>query len=119
MSRTNTPLVHRNKSAEGVSLLTQLLYILVFCTRYLNLFTDPPSASYWNFVLKIFYITSSAYIVYVMMRVFARTREKEYAWKLASWALAGSAVGGPLVGMIFEGWSGLRPMEVSGQHRNY
>lgn len=30
--------IHHNKSAEGVSLLTQLLYILVFGTRYLDLF---------------------------------------------------------------------------------
>jgi hypothetical protein len=28
--------IHRNSSAEGVSLLTQLLYALVFCARYLD-----------------------------------------------------------------------------------
>jgi len=34
--------IHSNKSAEGVSLLTQLLYIVVFGTRYLDLFWVPP-----------------------------------------------------------------------------
>ncbi|GIZ42027.1 hypothetical protein CKM354_000530700 [Cercospora kikuchii] len=96
--------IHSNKSAEGVSLLTQLLYCLVFTTRYLDLFWVPPWFSWWNFVLKLFYIASSAYIVFVMMRVFARTREKEYGWKLAIWSLAGSTVGAPIVCLLFEGW---------------
>ncbi|CZT22453.1 related to endoplasmic reticulum retention receptor [Ramularia collo-cygni] len=95
---------HNNKSAEGVSLLTQLLYILVFGSRYLDLFWVPPSVNLWNFVLKICYISSSAYIVFIMMRVFARTREKEYGWKLAIWSLVGSTVGAPIVCLLFEGW---------------
>ena len=103
--------IHRNKSAEGVSLLTQLLYILVFGTRYLDLFWVPPWYSWWNTVLKIFYIGSSAYIVWLMMRVYARTREREYAWKLAMWSLLGSLVSAPIVTLIFE--HGLSFTEVS------
>jgi hypothetical protein len=105
--------IHRNRSAEGVSLLTQLLYILVFGTRYMDLFWVPPWYSWWNTLFKLFYIATSAYIVYVMMRVFARTREKEYAWKLATWSLAGSLVSAPLVCMTFRGWSGFTIWEVS------
>ncbi|KAI7479909.1 dihydroxy-acid and 6-phosphogluconate dehydratase [Hortaea werneckii] len=104
--------IHHNKSAEGVSLLTQLLYILVFGTRYLDLFWVPPPMSWWNFVLKIFYITSSAYIVYLMMRRYARTREKEYGWKLATWTLGGSLVSAPFVTLLFEGWAGMRFSEI-------
>ncbi|GAB1729825.1 hypothetical protein NU195Hw_g8794t1 [Hortaea werneckii] len=104
--------IHHNKSAEGVSLLTQLLYILVFGTRYLDLFWVPPSMSWWNFILKIFYITSSAYIVYLMMRRYARTREKEYGWKLATWTLGGSLVSAPFVTLLFEGWAGMRFSEI-------
>ena len=84
--------------------MTQLLYILVFGTRYLDLFWVPPWYSWWNFVLNLFYISSSAYIVYLMMRVFARTREKEYGWKLATWSLAACLVSSPLVCMVFRGW---------------
>ncbi|EMC99523.1 hypothetical protein BAUCODRAFT_144935 [Baudoinia panamericana UAMH 10762] len=96
--------IHRNQSAEGVSLLTQLLYILVFVNRYWDLFWTPPGWSVWNFILKIFYIASSAYIVFLMMRVYPRTREKEYGWKLAIWSLAGSAISAPFVTLIFKGW---------------
>ena len=55
-------------------------------------------------MLKLFYMASSAYIVFIMMRVFARTREKEYGWKLAIWSLAGSVCAAPLVCLLFEGW---------------
>lgn len=96
--------IHHNKSAEGVSLLTQLLYVLVFGSRYLDLFWVAPSVNLWNFVLKICYIASSAYIVFIMMRMFARTREKEYGWKLAIWSLVGSTLGAPVVCLLFEGW---------------
>lgn len=87
----------------GVSLLTQLLYVLVFCTRYLDLFWVPPNHSWWNFLAKNFYIWSSVYIIYIMLRVFARTREREKAWKLAAYALGGTVVATPIVGLIFEG----------------
>ena len=46
------------------------------------------------------------------MRRYARTREKEYGWKLATWSLGGSLVCAPLVSLLFEGWRGLRFSEV-------
>lgn len=104
--------IHSNKSAEGVSLLTQLLYIVVFGTRYLDLFWVPPWWSWWNFVLKLFYITSSAYIVFLMLRIYARTREKEYGWKLALWSLGGSLISAPIVDLIIRGWKGTTFSEV-------
>jgi len=90
--------IHRNHSSEGVSLITQALYCLVFVTRYLDLFDIN---SKWNFVLKVFYILSSIYILFLMLRVYARTREREKAWKLGAWCLGGSAVLAPIVMMIF------------------
>ncbi|TKA66333.1 hypothetical protein B0A55_10577 [Friedmanniomyces simplex] len=96
--------IHSNQSAEGVSLLTQLLYILVFLTRYLDLFWVPPWWSWWNFTLKLFYIGSSAYIVWLMMKKFARTREKERGWSLATGVLGGSLVAGPIVCLVIRGW---------------
>ncbi|KAF2862597.1 hypothetical protein K470DRAFT_212686 [Piedraia hortae CBS 480.64] len=97
--------IHNNRSAEGVSLLTQLLYMLVFVTRYLDLFWVPPWWSWWNFVLKLFYIASSGYIVFLMMRVYTRTREREYGWKLAAWSLAGSLATAPVVDLLIRGWT--------------
>ncbi|KAK3676613.1 hypothetical protein LTR78_003387 [Recurvomyces mirabilis] len=104
--------IHTNQSAEGVSLLTQLLYIAVFGTRYLDLFWVRPWWSWWNTILKIFYIGSSAYIVWLMMRMFARTREKEYGWKLATWSLAACATTAPLVCLLFRGWKNSSISEV-------
>ncbi|EXJ61645.1 hypothetical protein A1O7_02074 [Cladophialophora yegresii CBS 114405] len=95
--------IHSNKSSEGVSLLTQILYIVVFVTRYLDLFWVPPTASWWNFILKNFYIWSSIYIIILMTRVFARTREREKAWKWGAYATAASMLAAPLVCLTFNG----------------
>lgn len=84
--------------------MTQILYIAVFLTRYLDLFWVPPSASWWNFILKNFYIWSSIYIIVLMTRVFARTREREKAWKWGAYAAGASLVAAPLVSLVFNGW---------------
>ena len=103
--------IHSNRSAEGVSLLTQLLYALVFSTRYLDLFWSHPFAGeahaflkIWNFFLKIFYIGSSYYILFLMLRVYGRTHEREKAWRFASACLAGSLVLSPIFLGIFGRW---------------
>ena len=95
----------------GVSLITQSLYALVFCSRYLDLLWTRPGFSYWNFTLKLFYIASSGYIVFLMMRVYARTREREKAWRLGGWSLLGSLLASPLVCLVFEGKSNWRIFE--------
>ncbi|KAL2432895.1 ER lumen protein-retaining receptor [Exophiala dermatitidis] len=104
--------IHSNKSAEGVSLLTQILYIAVFCTRYLDLFWVRPSLSWWNFILKNFYIWSSIYIIVLMTRVYARTREREKAWKWGAYAAGASLVAAPIVSLIFNGWKRTTFVEV-------
>lgn len=85
----------------GVSLITQVLYFLVFITRYLDLFWIPPQWHWWNFVLKNFYIWTSIYVVYVMTRRFARTREREKAWKLTTYILIFSAVAAPILSVLY------------------
>ncbi|MCJ1470879.1 hypothetical protein MMC07_009526 [Pseudocyphellaria aurata] len=99
--------IHTNKSAEGISLITQTLYAAVFCTRYLDLFyTVVAKATLWNFVLKIFYISSSLYIIFLMMRVYARTREREKAWRLGAIGLGGAVTAAPFVTLFTHGWAG-------------
>ncbi|KAM3086142.1 hypothetical protein ACMFMG_000282 [Clarireedia jacksonii] len=90
--------IHRNSSAEGVSLITQVLYAVVFCTRYIDLFTAAPHL--WNTTLKVFYIISSLYIIFLMLRVYARTRERETAWKLGGLCLVGSAALAPVLFIV-------------------
>lgn len=48
----------------GISFKTQALYVLVFVTRYIDLFFR--WISLYNFVMKIFFIASSCYILYLM-----------------------------------------------------
>ncbi|KEQ66104.1 uncharacterized protein M437DRAFT_17403, partial [Aureobasidium melanogenum CBS 110374] len=96
--------IHTNKSAEGVSLITQALYCVVFIVRYLDLFSNLHGfLGFWNFSLKIFYISTSLYIVFLMTRVYARTREREKAWKMGLWSVVGSVVCAPVVAAIFMG----------------
>ncbi|KAL1858706.1 hypothetical protein Plec18167_003417 [Paecilomyces lecythidis] len=96
--------IHWNKSAEGVSLLTQILYACVFVTRYLDIFTTRIDSwvKTYNLFFKIFYILSSFYIILLMTKVFPRTREREKAWKLALWSVIGSLVLSPIAILVLE-----------------
>lgn len=50
-----------------------------------------------------------------MLKVFARTREREQAWRLGAYSLGGSLLGAPIVVAIFEGaWGFRHPFEVCG-----
>lgn len=91
--------IHRNRSAEGVSWITQVLYAVVFCSRYTDIFAE---TSKWNLFFKLFYILSSIYIIAIMRWIYPRTREREIAWKLGAATLAGSLVLAPFVMLIFE-----------------
>jgi ER lumen protein retaining receptor len=53
-----------SKNAIGVSIKTQELYLIVFITRYLDLFTT--YYSYYNSMMKILYISATAYIIYMV-----------------------------------------------------
>lgn len=53
-----------SKNATGISIKTQELYLLVFATRYLDLFTT--FYSVYNSCMKLLYISATAYIVYMV-----------------------------------------------------
>jgi hypothetical protein len=48
----------------GISFKTQALYVAVFVSRYIDIFYE--WVSLYNFVMKIFFISSSCYILYLM-----------------------------------------------------
>lgn len=57
----------KRESAAGLSLKTQELYALVFICRYLDLiYMFSKHAILYNTIFKIFYITVSCYIVYLI-----------------------------------------------------
>ena len=66
--------LHTKRSAAGISLKTQELYLIVFVARYLDLFTN--FYSLYNSIMKIVYLIASGYIVY-MIRELVSGEERE------------------------------------------
>ncbi|GAA5994853.1 Erd2p [Rhodotorula paludigena] len=66
--------IQKTRSVRGVSFKTQLLYLIVFLTRYVDLLTGP-HISLYNTVMKLFFIGSSAYVVYLMRVKFRPTQD--------------------------------------------
>jgi len=64
------------KNVMGISLRTQELYALVFITRYLDIF--------WNFLslyltfMKLFFLASSVYVVYLIRYKYKATYDREH-----------------------------------------
>lgn len=56
--------IRSSNSIAGLSIKTQALYVLVFLTRYLDLFYK--FYSVYNTVMKILFITTSIYTLYLM-----------------------------------------------------
>jgi ER lumen protein retaining receptor len=67
-----------NKNCRGISLKTQFLYLLVFLTRYIDLFYN--FLSLYNTVMKVIFIGSAFSIVYVMKfkSPYCDTYDKKY-----------------------------------------
>jgi ER lumen protein retaining receptor len=56
--------IYKDKSCKGVSAKTFEIYLLVFCTRYLDLFMY--FISFYNTFMKLLFISASAFILYLM-----------------------------------------------------
>ncbi|KAJ1976949.1 endoplasmic reticulum retention protein [Dimargaris xerosporica] len=56
--------IRQTESCAGISFKTQALYLLVFVTRYLDLFFR--FISVYNSLMKLFFIGTAGYIVYLM-----------------------------------------------------
>jgi len=64
------------KNCSGVSLRTQFLYILVFISRYgIDLFTS--FISLYNTIMKIFFISTSIGVVYLMRTKYRATYDTD------------------------------------------
>ncbi|QRV98309.1 ER lumen protein-retaining receptor [Ceratobasidium sp. AG-Ba] len=57
--------IQTSRSCRGISFKTQALYVIVFLSRYIDLFTFH-FVSLYNTSMKIFFISSSVYILYLM-----------------------------------------------------
>ena len=64
LDATFSTFAHSSDCNAGISFKTQALYATVFITRYLDLFYE--WVSLYNFTMKVFFIASSCYILYLM-----------------------------------------------------
>ena len=56
--------IRKSRNCIGLSCKTQELYLIVFCVRYLDLFMY--FISLYNTFMKLFFISSTAFIIYLM-----------------------------------------------------
>lgn len=66
--------IQSSRSCRGISFKTQALYVVVFVTRYLDLFLGE-WVSLYNTLMKLFFIGSSCYILYLMKMRFRPTHD--------------------------------------------
>jgi len=66
--------IHKSRSCRGISFKTQALYLTVFATRYIDLFTGP-YYSFYNTIMKMIFLGSSAWIVYLMKGKYRPTQD--------------------------------------------
>ncbi|KAI0048835.1 ER lumen protein retaining receptor [Auriscalpium vulgare] len=66
--------IQTTRSCRGISFKTQALYVVIFVSRYIDLFLGP-WVSLYNFLMKIFFIASSCYILYIMKYQFRPTHD--------------------------------------------
>jgi len=82
-----------SRSGAGISLRSQELFLMVFCTRYLDLFFR--FVSLYNTTMKLLYISTTGYIVYLlrMKEPFKSTNDKSLdTFKHLQFAVAPSMV---------------------------
>ncbi|KAF8652282.1 hypothetical protein AX16_004471 [Volvariella volvacea WC 439] len=65
--------IQTSRSCRGISFKTQALYVTVFVSRYLDLFFR--FISIYNTLMKLFFIGSSCYILYLMKYRFRPTHD--------------------------------------------
>ncbi|KAJ7796592.1 ER lumen protein retaining receptor-domain-containing protein [Mycena olivaceomarginata] len=86
--------IHWNKSAEGISFLTQGMYALVFLTRYPDVLSR--FISLYNTIMKIFYIVSAFYVLSLRW-IYPRSPESRMAWQATAIILISAA----LISLVF------------------
>lgn len=84
-----------SRSCSGISRRTQELYMLVFATRYMDLLVTHPFRSglmFYNTVMKILFLSSSAYIIYLIRVKYKHTYDHVHDTFRYEFAIVGAAV---------------------------
>ena len=91
-----------SQSASGISFKSQFLYLVVYVTRYLDLFWTPPNKSLWNTCFKIVFIGAQAYIIYLMMVDYKPTHDPNQDTFKVEYLLGGAAVLGIILPVRYQ-----------------
>ncbi|EGD88238.1 hypothetical protein H112_04723 [Trichophyton rubrum D6] len=84
-----------SSSCSGISFKSQSLYLIVYVTRYLDLFWNFTGSPY-NTIFKILFISSSAYTIYLMLNDYKPTNDPNIDTFKVVYLLGASAVLGVL-----------------------
>ncbi|UNI24735.1 endoplasmic reticulum retention protein [Purpureocillium takamizusanense] len=76
-------------SCAGISFKSQALYLFVYVTRYLDLFS---THSFYNLVFKIMFIGSQGYIIYLMTNAYKPTNDPNVDTFRVQYLLGGAAI---------------------------
>ncbi|KAI6235363.1 ER lumen protein-retaining receptor [Aphelenchoides besseyi] len=68
--------IWKTRSCAGISGRSQILFLIVFCCRYLDLFTN--FVSLYNSVMKLFFLSSSIATVYFIFFKFRATYDRNH-----------------------------------------
>ncbi|ORX51309.1 ER lumen protein retaining receptor, partial [Hesseltinella vesiculosa] len=82
--------IKSTRSCVGISFKSQLLYTLVFITRYLDLYFK--FVSVYNTCMKVFFIATSVYILFLMKIKFKATYDAGLDTFRVEYLLAGATV---------------------------
>ncbi|KAJ6785718.1 hypothetical protein PWT90_06260 [Aphanocladium album] len=82
-------LIVSKQSCSGISFKSQALYLMVYVTRYLDLFA---TNSLYNFVFKILFIGSQGYIIYLMTNAYKPTNDPNADTFRVQYLIGGAAV---------------------------
>jgi len=81
--------MHQTSSCSGISFKSQALYLIVYITRYLDLFPTFTQSA-WNTVFKILFLASSGYTIYVMTTEYKPTHDPNLDTFRVQYLLGGS-----------------------------
>ncbi|KAI5852345.1 ER lumen protein retaining receptor-domain-containing protein [Tricharina praecox] len=87
-------LLHKMKTSRtcaGISLKSQCLYLLIFVTRYLDIFTTF-NISYYNTIMKVVFLGETGYTIYLMTSPFKPTHDPAIDTFRVEFLLVGAGV---------------------------
>ncbi|KAL2066639.1 hypothetical protein VTL71DRAFT_2710 [Oculimacula yallundae] len=83
--------MHQTNSCSGISFKSQALYLMVYVTRYIDLFWTFTDSAY-NTIFKLLFLCSSGYTIYLMTTAYKPTHDPNIDTFRVQYLLGGSLV---------------------------